>query len=170
MSLIGTALILAWVAIVLLALSVAGLMRQVHLLLLRDEVSARPVASPPPSSGVPEQLAAPDGARVVLFASPSCVTCFEAIDELAVRAPPPGVMSTVVTAGDRHPGWPAQLHYIEHAADLFSRFDVVATPHALAVVGDEVVEAAPVGSVRALRRLLDRVPGAVTEPAEESRR
>ena len=31
-SLMGTALVLAWVAIVLLTLAVAGLMRQVHLL------------------------------------------------------------------------------------------------------------------------------------------
>ena len=47
MSFMATALLLAWVAIVLLALSVAGLMRQVHLLL--TERSADGTAAPAPT-------------------------------------------------------------------------------------------------------------------------
>jgi hypothetical protein len=63
-----------------------------------------------------------------------------------------------VTAGARHPGWPDELAYREHAADLFEQFEVVATPHALKVAGGSVVDAAPVGSVDALQRLIGAVP------------
>jgi hypothetical protein len=47
------------------------------------------------------------------------------------------------------------LVYHENAADLFERFDIVATPHAMRIVDATVVASAPVGSIVALRELME---------------
>jgi hypothetical protein len=154
-SFMATALLLAWVAIVLLALSVAGLMRQMHLLL--TERSAEGTAAPAPTGPrmLPADLMAVGAERIVLFASTSCVACSEVMPVMVEYRRRAGTSCTVITAAARHPQWPDDLDYRENAADLFEQFGVTATPHALRIVGGEVANSAPVGSVDALRRLID---------------
>jgi hypothetical protein len=151
----ATALLLAWVAIVLLALSVAGLMRQVHLLLTERTAEGTPAAGTPVPRTLPPDLMAVGAERIVLFASTSCVACSEVMPVMVEYSTRSGTSCTVVTAGSRHPQWPDELHYRENAADLFEQFGVTATPHALRIVGGDVADSAPVGSVEALRRLID---------------
>lgn len=155
MSFMATALLLAWVAIVLLALAVAGLMRQVHLLLTERSADGTPAAGPPAARTLPADLMAVGSERIVLFASTSCVACSEVMPVMAEYSRRSGTSCTVITAAARHPDWPDELVYRENAADLFEQFGVEATPHALRIVGGEVVDSAPVGSVEALRRLVD---------------
>ena len=151
MSLMATALVLAWVAIVLLTLAVAGLMRQVHLLLTERAADGAPASMQPPRTLPADLVAGGDG--LVLFASTACVACSEIMPALVAYHRDGRGSCTVVTAAERHADWPDALTYRENAADLFEQFGVVATPHALKVVGGTVVDAAPVGSVAALRRL-----------------
>jgi hypothetical protein len=150
----ATALVLAWVAIILLALSVAGLMRQVHLLL--TERAAEGAASPayPGVPTLPAELMAA-GERIVLFASTTCVACTEVMPVLLDACRGGDRSCLVVTSSARHPDWPDGLTYRENAADLFEHFGIVATPHALRIVATTVVASAPVGSVAALRALID---------------
>lgn len=155
MSFMATALLLAWVAIVLLALAVAGLMRQVHLLLTERSVEGTAVSAPPGPRLLPADLMAVGAERIVLFASTTCVACSEVMPVMAEYSTRAGTSCTVITAAARHPQWPDELTYRENAADLFEQFGVTATPHALRIVGSEVVDSAPVGSVEALRRLID---------------
>lgn len=154
MSLMATALVLAWVAIALLTLSVAGLMRQVHLLLTERAADGTPVPAAERAPALPAGLLAGDRDGVVVFASASCVACSQIMPVLVEHCAAAGRSCTVVTPAERHPRWPDGLTYREHAADLFERFGVVATPHALRVVDGAVVDAAPVGSIAALERLL----------------
>jgi hypothetical protein len=154
-SFMATALVLAWVAIILLALSVAGLMRQVHLLLTERTADRTPASDQMPPRMLPVDLMAGGSERIVLFASTTCVACSEVMPVMVEYSQRSGTSCTVVTAAARHAQWPDELVYRENAADLFEQFGVAATPHALRIVGGEVVDSAPVGSVDALRRFID---------------
>ena len=155
MSLMATALVLAWVAILLLTLAVAGLMRQVHLLLTERAADGAPVPERPGAPQLPAELVTTGAERLVLFASTSCVACSEVLPVLVDHCRGDGRSCLVVTAAARHPDWPDELVYRENAADLFEHFGIVATPHALRIVGTTVIASAPVGSPAALRALID---------------
>ena len=155
MSFMATALVLAWVAIIVLALSVAGLMRQVHLLLTERSAEGSAASSHAGPPSLPADLLAAGAERVVLFASTSCVACSEVMPVLVEHSRSAGRSCLVVTAAERHPAWPEELTYRENAADLFEHFGIAATPHALRIVDAAVVAEGQVGSARALRGLLD---------------
>jgi hypothetical protein len=154
-SFMATALVLAWVAIVLLALSVAGLMRQVHMLLTERTADGAPALDRGSLRTLPADLMAVGAERIVLFASTTCVACSDVMPVLVAYSRRDGASCTVVTEAARHPDWPDDLVYRENAADLFEHFGIVATPHALKIVGGDIVESAPVGSVEALRHVID---------------
>jgi hypothetical protein len=154
-SFMATAMVLAWVAIILLTLSVAGLMRQVHMLLTERAADGDATPTDVGSRMLPVELMAPGGERIVLFASTSCVACTEVMPAMVEYSRNGDRSCTVVTASQRHPDWPDGLVYHENAADLFERFDIVATPHAMRIVDATVVASAPVGSIAALRELME---------------
>ncbi|HWM01533.1 MAG TPA: hypothetical protein VNP92_04275 [Actinophytocola sp.] len=151
MSFQTSALIVTWVALLLLALVVSGLVRQVHALSAgparpRDRVGPRP-GSPAPDL---DRLGARPPA-VLLFLSSSCHTCTEVLDEtvavggLSVHAlyagPAPEQPPGVVAHGDQD--------------RLFATYDAVALPFAALVDGDgRIAAAGPVGSRAAIRELL----------------
>lgn len=174
MSFQTSALILSWVAILLLALVVSGLIRQIHALSAGG--GQRPGSLGPlpgaPAPGV-DRLA-PDRRRpvVLLFLSADCRTCAEALDE-AGRAGPDGVPLRVLYAGAGPAVGDLPLPVDTGQAELFERYDVIVTP--FAVVVDRtglVVSAEPVGSRAALREVLDRagaLPGGGTVPAASIR-
>jgi hypothetical protein len=175
MSFQTSALILSWVAILLLALVVSGLIRQVHALSAGG--GQRPGSlGPPPGSPAPGiDLLAPDRRRpvVLLFLSENCRTCAEALDE-AGRAGPGGVPVRALYAGAGPAATGDQPVPIDSGqAELFERYDVIVTPFAVVVDRTgRVVSAEPVGSGAALRGVLDRagaLPGGGTVPAASTR-
>lgn len=153
MSFQTSALIVSWAALLLLALVVSGLVRQVHALSSgaagrRDPVGPRPGTKAPHLDRLDAHPPA-----VLLFLSPTCHTCTEVLDEtvsaagtaLAVHAvyegPAPEAPSGVLAHGNQD--------------RLFATYDAVAVPFAV-LVGDDgrIAGAGPVGSRTAIRELL----------------
>jgi len=162
MSFQTSALLLSWVAILLLAFVVSGLVRQVHALTAGAASVARRVG---PAVGAPaprfEPLApAVPGPLVLVFAGEGCRTCGSLLPRAAQHAGP-GVTIRVcypgaVPADAPEPrGALAEVHGGE--AELFQLYQIVATPYGVLVdAAGRVVEALPIGSADALHGLLDR--------------
>ncbi|MDO3703064.1 hypothetical protein Q3W71_15445 [Micromonospora sp. C28SCA-DRY-2] len=161
MSFQTSALILSWIAILLLALVVSGLVRQVHA--LSNGAAGRPGSvGLRPGSAAPgfRDLAPPSPATLVLlFLDSGCATCHHLLDEVAERAAPTDVVLRVLY---RHaaPAAATDLPVTVHTeqAELFDRYDAIATPFAVVVdPTGRVRRSEPVGSRAALRHLLDQV-------------
>jgi hypothetical protein len=174
MSFEATAMLVSWVAILLLGLVVSGLVRQVHALstgrvrVRADELGLRQgTPAPELASLVP---GAANTGTVLLFLSEGCAVCDEVLDEavslaaagglrgIAVRAVFPGAVPEVGHAGDAAG---RALRLFGGRAALFERYQVPATPFAVVVDGAGLVARnEPVGSRHALRELLGRLaPG-----------
>ncbi|GAA1790101.1 hypothetical protein [Nostocoides veronense] len=137
MSFTAAALTLAWIALALLALVCAGLLRMVTDLRSRPrETSAegidarRLVGFGLPSSG-PASAVRPPGGGIVLFSSPSCPTCAAVLAEIAKLGPRLVVVSLGDCAGTAA-GAP-RAHCIPQAGELFDRLGIPAAPFLLAV-------------------------------------
>jgi hypothetical protein len=160
MSFQTSALILTWVAILLLALVASGLIRQVHALSAGGTQRPGSLGLQPGSPAPGFDRLAPDRPEpvVLLFLGAECRTCAEVLDE-AGHASRDGVTLRALYAGPV-PAAPPDLPVPVQGeqAELFERYDVVATP--LAVVIDRagrVVRSEPIGSRAALHGLLERV-------------
>jgi hypothetical protein len=174
MSFQTSALILSWVAIVLLALVVSGLVRQVHALSngltrMPEPVGPRPGSRAPgfdrlaPASTVP---------TVLLFLDRDCRTCTEVLDEaaghagredLAVRA----LYSGGVPAGLS--GGPVDVRGDQ--AELFERYDAIVRPFAVVIdPAGQVVRSEPIGSRSVLRNLLAQAAGGPGDPGDQTGR
>lgn len=150
MSFQTTALLLSWVAILLLAMVVAGLVRQVHAL-----AQGAPQASglgPAPGSRAPEFDRVGHG--LLLFLDRDCGTCADVLTAAeALHTPAKAIFA----------GQPPEttLPAVADAPDLFDAYGVPATPFAVVVDPTGRVRAAePVGSTAALHDLLDALEGA----------
>ncbi|MFI5488496.1 hypothetical protein [Micromonospora echinaurantiaca] len=161
MSFQTSALILSWIAILLLALVVSGLVRQVHALTSGTagrpgSVGLRPGA---PAPGF-RDLAPPSPATLVLlFLDSGCATCEQLLDEVAERAPR-GDVALRVLYRNAAPAGAADVPVtvLGEQAELFDRYDAIATPFAVVVdATGRVRRSEPVGSRSALRHLLDGV-------------
>jgi hypothetical protein len=147
-----SALIVTWVALLLLAFVVAGLVRQVHA--LSTAAGARPAATGP-RTGDPADLArfGVTGPAVLLFLRSTCPTCTEALAETAAVV---GDRLTVVALYEGQV--PEQAPGIVALGDqghLFAGYGAVATPFAVLAGADgRITAAAPVGSRAAVRALL----------------
>lgn len=172
MDFMTSALIASWAAIVLLALVVSGLVRQVHQLSRGATSPGRAPArlGPAPGTVAPEaaELLGPEAAReggVLLFLSADCRTCTGVLAEArkATGGPyalPDAPPIAVLYAGPAPDGAgaPDGGAVPVHAGrdDLFAAYDAVATPFAVSVGGDgRVLRATPLGSAGALPELLD---------------
>ncbi|MEU4770845.1 hypothetical protein [Micromonospora sp. NPDC023644] len=162
MSFQTSALILSWIAILLLAFTVSGLVRQVHAL------SSGAVQRRPESVGLRPGAPAPGFARlapptpavplVLLFLEPDCGTCTEVLAEASDHVRP-GLEFRVLYREDP-PARAAELPItvLGGQAELFERYDALATPFATVVdQAGRVLRAEPLGSRAALHRLLDEV-------------
>ncbi|SCL73384.1 hypothetical protein [Micromonospora peucetia] len=163
MSFQTSALILSWIAILLLALTVSGLVRQVHAL------SSGAVQRRPESVGLRPGAPAPGFARlapvapavplVLLFLEPDCGTCTEVLAEANDHVDRPGLEFRVLyrdAPSERAAGLPITV--LGGQAELFERYDALATPFATVVdQAGRVLRAEPLGSRAALRRLLDEI-------------
>jgi hypothetical protein len=163
MSFEATALLISWVAILLLGLVVSGLVRQVHALqagrvrVHASEIGLRQGAPAPEFDRLAP--ARPGTSTLLLFLSEGCAACEEAMDEVtalaaaerlrhvAVRA----LFPTGVPAAGRTPAADGSAHRANRAngnrasgarsavavlageARLFERYQVPATPFAVVV-------------------------------------
>lgn len=170
MDFMTSAVILSWAAIVLLALVVSGLVRQVHQL---SRGGATPVGASarvglPPGAPAPEagellgrQEAGNGG--LLLFLSADCRTCTEVLAEarrLAARTGGPAVRALYAGPAPEPDAGGTAGPVPVHAGrdDLFSGYDVIATPFAVAVDGaSRVLRSAPLGATGELTGLLDDV-------------
>ncbi|MEV5572773.1 hypothetical protein AB0L06_22230 [Spirillospora sp. NPDC052269] len=148
MSFQTSALLLSWVAILLLALVVAGLIRQVHALAGTGRTApARPATGPETGAAAPgfERL----GPGLVLFLDRDCGVC----DEVLSLAEPP---LRAVFAGPAPVAAAPGVTVLANEVDgLFDDYRVPATPFAVVLTEDgRVGRAAPVGSPDSLRELL----------------
>lgn len=158
MSFQTSALIVTWAALLLLALVVSGLVRQVHAL---SSGGVRRAGRLGPRPGTPAPHVDRLDVRppaVLLFLSEDCHTCAAVLEQagrldsagfalhaLYADAAPAGAQAPSVTVH----GW---------QAEAFERYDAVVTPFAVAVGRDGRVERSePIGSPSALRGLLNRL-------------
>ncbi|MCP9949245.1 hypothetical protein [Actinomadura madurae] len=143
-----SALLLSWVAILLLALVVAGLVRQVHA--LGQGASPRPGPGPAPGTRAPafERL----GPGLLLFLDRDCGVCTDVLAAAgALDHPLHAIFAGPPPDGASRPG----MTVLTGEQDgLFADYAVPATPFAVLVGADGRVRSAePVGSAEALRDL-----------------
>jgi hypothetical protein len=156
-----SALILSWIAILLLALVVSGLVRQVHA--LASGAAGRPASvGLRPGSPAPgfRDLAPPSPATLVLlFLDDGCATCDQLLDEAGDKRKRTRAVLRVLyrqTVPPQATGLPVTV--VGEQADLFDRYDAIATPFAVVIdATGHIRQSEPVGSRAALRRLLEQV-------------
>jgi hypothetical protein len=168
MSFETTALLLTWVALVLLALVVAGLVRQVHQLTQgpRSRELGLPVGSPAPALDAVE--AEPGRATLLLFLSEDCPVCHDVFEEALVQSSGPATRAIFAQrAIDGEP--PVNMRVLAGQEDLFTAYKVPATPYGVIVGADGSVRTAePVGSVRGLHHLVTEAGGRVRDDIEST--
>ncbi|MFB4276864.1 TlpA family protein disulfide reductase [Nonomuraea sp. MTCD27] len=155
-----TALLVTWVAIALLSLVVAGLIRQVHALTTgpRTRETGTPVGSVAPE--IDRIAPGRDGTVLLLFLTDSCPSCALILDE-ASRA----VRENIVRPELLHAIFPGEardgvtlpnVHAGE--SDLFPQYRITTAPFAVAVDADGHVRASePVGSPAAFEAMLSKI-------------
>jgi hypothetical protein len=157
MSFTTSALLLAWVAIALLAFTVAGLIR--HVLMMRAGY-VRPSSDVGPQRGIAAprfDTAEPDFRRdtLLLFLNDGCAACNDVA--AAVRAVVGSVGFDALAIFPRQSG-PLKTNGIpklEHEAAAFERYRIPAVPFGVLVDSDGVVtDAGAVGSIPALKRFV----------------
>jgi hypothetical protein len=165
MSFETTALLVTWVALVLLALVVAGLVRQVHHLAQGPRRREIGPAAGSPAPGLERLGVSPGRAALLLFLSDDCPACQDVFEEaLEMRG---GPETRAVFAADALGGDPPEhLRVLPGEKELFTAYQVPATPYGVIVGADGRVRTAePVGSVRALHALVDEAGGRAYDDA-----
>ncbi|MQY08141.1 hypothetical protein [Actinomadura macrotermitis] len=149
MSFQTSALLLSWVAILLLALVVAGLVRQVHA--LAQGAPRQAELGPPPGSAAPafDRL----GPGLLLFLDRDCGVCGEVLDAAGDLGRP----LRAIFSGPAPTGLPPGVTVLAGEGEgLFTEYKVPATPFAVVVdEGGRIRASEPVGSTDALRGLLE---------------
>ncbi|MFG2002984.1 hypothetical protein ACGFNU_27875 [Spirillospora sp. NPDC048911] len=147
MSFQTSALLLSWAAIVLLALVVAGLVRQVHALNQGPRAGESPLGLAPGTRAPGFDRLGPG---LLLFLDVDCGVCAEVLDAAGTLGRP--VHAIFAHAAPAAPG----VTVLANERDgLFDDYAVPATPFAVLVDARGRVRAAePVGSTEALRELL----------------
>jgi hypothetical protein len=162
MSFEATALLLAWVMIVILAFAMAGLLRQVHALSTGRPVRrlglGLQVGTPAPELSAPTVLAGATTALV--FADNACATCEVVLPELARLAKANGDralrFAAVYRNGKSEIDTPA-LAVLEGETEAFENYRIPATPFGVVVARDgTVADAQPIGSVEVLHQFVRR--------------
>lgn len=159
MSFETTALLVTWAALALLALVVAGLVRQLHHLVQGAATPGTGPAAGAPAPGL--ELLAPEPGRttLLLFLGDDCPACRDIFEEtlrLAEAPPTRALFSGRALAGEP----PERVRVLSDQDDLFTLYEVPATPFAVLVGPDGRIRAAePVGSVRTLHALVRQAGG-----------
>lgn len=134
-----SAMILAWLAILVLALAMAGLLRQVRTL-----SSGRPVrrqVGPPAGSLAPEvpgleQLAQEGYITVLLFLDTNCDVCVETLriaEELAGDRNGHSVRFVAIFSANADGATSDRIRRVENGNDIFARYSVPVAPFGVAI-------------------------------------
>lgn len=151
MSFQTSALIVTWVALLLLACVVAGLVRQVHALSAGGTAPARGIGPGDVAAGL--DLLGVRPPAVLLFVRSTCSTCSDVIAETVEVVG--GSAPVLALHEGRAPEPPPGVAVLGDQERLFAAYGAVATPFAVVVGPDgRVTAAAPVGSRAAVRGLL----------------
>ena len=159
MSFEATAIVLAWAAILVLALATAGLLRQVKTVMLLVSGAAPPVAGPVAGQKVPPELL--DGTanrdangtrrRFYIFMDRDCTGCAAITSELAHLGSDSTAQVSLVFRADPIGDIPHTLHVQEGMGATFSQMNIPATPFAVQVAEDgTILQAGPIGSAELL--------------------
>jgi hypothetical protein len=148
-----SALIVTWVALVLMAFVVAGLVRQVHALSSGGAARQVPAGLRAGDAATGLDVLGVEAPAVLLFLRSTCSTCVDVLDEAASGATP-----VVALYEGRAPDAPPGVVAVGDQARLFAAYGALATPFAVLVgPGGRITAATPVGSREAVRTLLDAV-------------
>jgi hypothetical protein len=168
-----TALLVTWIAIALLGLALAGLVRQMHALTSGGLARARGLGLPAGAAAPEFGRLSPDPAKptALLFLDNGCGSCTAVLDEVrttVARDPAPRLSFGVVFPGPvTRPlelGDNVLVHTDEHG--LFAKYGVPAAPFAVLVdQAGRVQRSTPLGSAAALREL---IADNLTSPTTES--
>lgn len=163
MSVQGSALILAWVAIAMLALAMAGLLRQVRALTAQvSQPVVRAFAltgtSAPEFQGTTLQW---DRPTLLLFVTSECRVCQERLRELESLAEQDGELAYVaVFPGPADDLRSRRVQVLQNQSAAFGRFSIPVTPFGVVVTpGGVVSHAVAVGSSSALHDLMGTAKG-----------
>lgn len=155
MSFETSALILSWVAILVLAFASAGILRQLQALrgAVTDQNGARS-SSPGLRAPLPPELRE---RAVILFADTECPICHDVLaqfERAAREAELPSSFEVAVMFPDRANGCaPTGVRTYEHQQDVFRSAGVNLLPYGLISREGRVVGASPLSSGDDLRRL-----------------
>jgi hypothetical protein len=160
MDFLVSAVVLAWVAIIILTLAMAGLLRQVRLLSTPRPTNAH--FGPARRSKAPTLRPDNDPSfghdTVILFLDAGCDSCDRRLalaDDLATRPAADVRFVAVFRAGRAEGVHGDNVALIEHGAALFDEYAVPLTPLGVAITKDRVVvQTAPLGSDAALHGLV----------------
>lgn len=167
MSFDTAAIVLAWVAILLLAFVVAGLIRQVHGLM---EGAQSPGLVPGPRSGSPAPPIPSIGESwsnpaLVVFVDDDCESCRDLLPEFVrIARSGPDDWDYVAAFAHASGGFAENgVAVIENQDRLFRSYRVPATPFAVLISADGLVVASQlIGSPDALVQFLQSITGRVS--------
>jgi len=159
MSVEATALLLAWVAILILAFALAGLLRQLHV--LRAQVRDPSARTGPLLPGTAVAALLPlSGERpaAVMFVDRGCATCTHLLSEFeqAARTRMREGAQLLVLFPDSANGFRSEAAAVHHdQAEVFRELKITLLPYGLITDAQgRVVAAQPLASPADLRRLL----------------
>lgn len=144
MSFMTAALLLTWLALLVLALACAGLLRMVQDLQRRADSPTGSASVPSviglalPAQGLAAVLR-PEGGGLVLFVAPSCSACADVLDEIAAMQTKGVTASLVIASLGPCPTAGLRARCVPDAHGLADLLQVPATPFALAVDADGMV-------------------------------
>jgi hypothetical protein len=160
MRLMSTAVVLAWIAIALLALGMAGIMRQVRLL-SSGSPRERFVFGPRAGSPGPQlpSLEAIDGTALLLFLDKDCSTCRRVAPVFSeIASEHAGTSFVVMFRGEQDGLVGDSVLAFENQGVAFAEFHVPATPFVVAVDENGIVTGSSlIGSVHSLRGTIHSV-------------
>lgn len=159
----ASVLIVTWAAMLVLALAIVGLLRQVHALAGADPPGPHTLgpeigASAPPLH--PDDAIASEAPLVALFLDDSCDSCARTLrvaEELAGQGTGHVQFIALFAAGMNGHG-SSDMNFIEDAAETFERYQVTVTPYCVVIGRDRrIAESTPIGSEAEFRALATRV-------------
>ncbi|MEV5748747.1 hypothetical protein AB0L00_13105 [Actinoallomurus sp. NPDC052308] len=158
-----TALLVTWVAILLLALVVAGLVRQVHHLTKGPRTPDDGLTTGMTAPGLARLAPEPGRPTLLLFLGAECPACHDVFEDALGQTEAPPIRALFFDdALDVTP--PDNMVVLADQGELFQEYQVPATPYAVLVGSDGRIRTAePVGSVRALHGLIVQAGGRVVE-------
>jgi hypothetical protein len=166
MSFETTALLVTWAALVLLALVVAGLVRQVHQLTQGPRTREPGPAAGSPAPGLDRLGAEPGRATLLLFLSEDCPACQDVFHEAVGMTGGPATRAVFAEEAIGAEA-PPNMRILSGQRELFTAYQIPATPYGVVVGADGRVRTAePVGSTRALHALVTEAGGRPYDGAE----